>query len=109
MRYEIHPDVENVDLAEIADYIAQDNARAADQVIGAITETFDLLARHPQLGSDYSPLRSSLKSIRMMVVTEYPNYLVYFRSLPRDAGVRILYVLHAARDAASFAKKHRRQ
>jgi plasmid stabilization system protein ParE len=50
-----------------------------------------------------------LKGIRMMVVTEYPTHLIYYRPLPDDSGVRILYVMHAARDAATLAKKHRRQ
>jgi plasmid stabilization system protein ParE len=45
----------------------------------------------------------------MFVVTEYPNYLIYYRPLRDNTGVRILYVMHAARDAATLAKKHRRQ
>jgi toxin ParE1/3/4 len=105
----MHPDVENVDLAQIAEYIAMDDPDAARSVVRAIWETFQLLAIHPRLGTDYSPLRRSLKGIRMMVVTEYPNYLIYYRPLPDDAGVRILYVLHAARDADNYAREHRRQ
>jgi plasmid stabilization system protein ParE len=45
----------------------------------------------------------------MITVTEYPNYIIYYRPLPEDAGVRILYVLHSARDAVVFAKAHERQ
>ena len=106
---DIHPDVLALDVQEIANYIAQDNEEAAARVLEAIDQTYHLLARHPNLGTEYSPLRRTLKGIRMGVVTEYPNYLVYYRPLPDNEGVRILYVLHAARDAATFAKAHRRQ
>jgi plasmid stabilization system protein ParE len=106
---QMHPDVEDVDLAEIAEYIALDNPVAARAMVQAIWNAFQLLARHPQLGTEYSPLRRSLKGIRMFPVVEYPNYLIYFRPLPEHAGVRILYVLHAARDAASFVRRHRRE
>jgi plasmid stabilization system protein ParE len=108
-RLEIHPDVKDHDLVEVTSYIASDNPVAADDVYEAITELFVELARHPLLGTEYSPLRRSLKGIRMMVVTGYPNYLIYYRPLPEEAGVRILYVLHAARDAAHYAREYLRQ
>lgn len=106
---EIHPVVKNDDLVEITSHIARDNPVAADDVYDAITELSPKLAYHPLMGTEYSPLRGSLTGIRMFVVTRYPNYLIYYRPLPGEAGVRILYVLHAARDAAALAKTHRRQ
>jgi plasmid stabilization system protein ParE len=81
-RLEIHPDVKDDDLVEITSYIASDNPVAAGYVYEAITGLFNELARHPLMGTEYSPLRRSLKGIRMMVVTEYPNYLIYYRPLP---------------------------
>jgi hypothetical protein len=47
--------------------------------------------------------------IRMFTVTDYPNYLIYYRPLPEDAGIRVLYVLYAARDSATFVQDHQRQ
>jgi len=105
----MHPDVEDVDLVEIAEHIASDDPVAAKRVVSAIRDTFILLAGHSLLGTEYSPLRRTLNGVRMITVTEYPNYLIYYRPLPEDAGVRILYVLHGARDAVAFAKEHRRQ
>lgn len=105
----MHPDVEDVDLVEIAEYIALDDPEAARRVIAAVREMFLTLARNPGVGTEYSPLRRALKGIRMIPVTEYRNYLIYYRPLPDHTGVRILYVLHAARDAATFATEHRRQ
>ncbi len=108
-RVDIHPDVLAIDTQEIADHIAMDDENAAALVLSEIDAAYHLLARHPLLGTEYHPIRRVLKGIRMFVVTEHPNYLIYYRPLHDDAGVRILYVLHAARDAASFANEHRRQ
>jgi plasmid stabilization system protein ParE len=105
----IHPDVEDIDLVEIAEYILLDNPVASRSVIQAIRDTFLLLAEQPILGTEYHPIRRILRGIRMFVVTAYPNYLIYYRPLPLDAGVRILYVLHAARDARNFVHDHKRQ
>lgn len=85
------------------------NPLTAEAVEFAITGMFQLLAQEPLMGTEYHPLRRSLKGIRMITVTEYPNYLIYYRPLVENAGVRILYVLHGARDAVAFAKEHRRQ
>ena len=106
---DIHPDVLAVDLQEIANYIAMDNEAAADRVLAEIEATYTTLALDPMIGTVRHPVRRSLTGIRMFVVTEFPNYLIYYRPLPDNTGVRILYVMHAARDAATFAKKHRRQ
>ncbi len=45
----------------------------------------------------------------MFPVTAYPNYIIYYRPLPDNIGVRLLYVLHAARDAATIVHEHQRQ
>jgi plasmid stabilization system protein ParE len=105
---DMHPDVGEVDLVEIAEHIAMDDPEAARRVVTAIRDMFILLAGKPFLGTEYHPLRRSLEGMRMMTVTDYPNYLIYYRPLPESAGARILYVLHGARDAVAFAKDHRR-
>jgi len=105
---QVHPEVDN-DLIELSAFIAMDNPTAAEAVERAITSTFELLACKPLMGTEYSPLRRTLRGIRMFVVTEYPNYLIYYRPLTDNTGVRIIYVMHAARDATNFAKQHCRQ
>lgn len=45
----------------------------------------------------------------MFPVTAYPNHLIYYRPLPDNTGVRILYVLSAARDATIYVQEHQRQ
>ncbi|MHB1080595.1 MAG: type II toxin-antitoxin system RelE/ParE family toxin [Prosthecobacter sp.] len=105
----MHPDVGEVDLVEIAEHIALDDPEAAKRVVSAIRDMFVLLAGHPLLGTEYHPLRRSLQGIRMITVPEYPSYLIYYRPPKETGGVRILYVLHGARDAVAFAKDHSRQ
>lgn len=105
----MHPDVGDIDLVEIAEHIALDDPEAARRVVRAIRDMFILLAGHPLLGTEYHPLRRSLQGIRMITVPEFPSYLIYYRTLSESAGVRILYVLHGARDAVAFAKEHGRQ
>ncbi len=105
----MHPDVEDIDLVEIAEYIILDNPDAARAVVTAIRETFILLAAQPMLGTEFHPIRKVLHGIRMFTVTVYPNYLIYYRPLPDNTGVRILYVLHAARDVATFVQENQRQ
>ena len=109
LRLQVHPEVEETDLVEITSHIAQDNSVAAANVYAAITSMFVELARQPMLGTEIQPLRRTLRGIRMFVVGDYPNYLIYYRPLPEVTGVRIPYVLHAARDAATFAKEYRRK
>ena len=105
---QIHPEVDG-DVIEISTHIAMDKPLAAEAVEFAITEMYQLLSQQPLMGTEYHPLRRMLEGIRMITVLEYPNYLIYYRPLPENAGVRILYVLHGARDAVAFAKAHRRQ
>jgi plasmid stabilization system protein ParE len=106
---EVHPEVLFDDLQEIANHISLDNPYAADRVLEEIDSSFLLLTKHPLLGTEYHPIRRILRGIRMFVVTAYPNYLIYYRPLPGDVGVRILYVLHAARDVRNFVHDHKRQ
>jgi plasmid stabilization system protein ParE len=106
---QMHPDVEDIDLVEIAEYIIPDNPDAARAVLEAIRDTFLILAREPLLGTEYHPIRQVLRGIRMFPVTAYPNYLIYYRPLPDNTGVRILYVLNAARDAATYVREQPRQ
>jgi len=84
------------DLDSIWDYIAQDDAEAADRVVESAYRACAKLATHPHLG----PLRrfpdNSLPEIRFFVLTDFPNYLIFYRIAPE--GVEVIRVLHAAQD-----------
>ena len=86
--------VEDVDL--IHTYIFADNPEAADRVQEAIFDSFTLLARSPILGRERHFRRR--KNIRSWVVTNFRNYVIFYRELPDGSGVEIVRVLHGARD-----------
>ena len=106
---EIHPDVEDGDLVEIASHIAQDNPDAAMRVLDEIERTFQFVALFPAAGTLYHSARKTLCDIRMMPAGIYRNYLVFYKAMEDGRGARILHVLHAARDIASVIGKNPRQ
>jgi toxin ParE1/3/4 len=83
------------DLENIWTFIALDNPDAADRVIEAVYDTCRLLAENPEIGR-IRKLSSSPKEIRSFLVTEFSNYIVYYR--PVSDGVQVLRVLHGSRD-----------
>ncbi len=84
-------------------HIWADNPEAADRVEEAIFDGFDLLARNPSLGRMRRFRRH--QNIRVWVVTEFTNYLIFYRELPSGSGVEILRVLHGARDLDSLVEE----
>jgi toxin ParE1/3/4 len=93
-RIERHPSVVTDDLPAIYEHIAEDNLEAAERVLKAIGSTFDIIASEPECGVLYRTRNPALQSIRMLPVSGYPNYLVFYRA--QAEVVRILYVLHGA-------------
>jgi len=91
---ERHPQVLAKDLPSIYGYIAQDNPEAADRVLEAIQKTFEQIAQQPDVGVIYRTRNTKLQSIRMLPVSRFPQYLVFYRM--QTNTVRILYVLHGA-------------
>ena len=107
-KLQIHPAVESDDLVGITAYIARDDPEAAQRVLTAILGTFGELAAQPGLGTTFHPARKELQGVRMLPVPGYPSYLVYYRPLPQGIGMRILHVLHAARDTSPLRGQARR-
>src|SRR5689334_11009548 len=79
-------------------YIARDNVQAADRLLKAAEETFELLARNPGIGSQRSFRK--LAGIRSRAVIGFPNYLVFYETRPKS--VVVLRVLHGMRDLPRF-------
>jgi len=84
------------DLRDIHDYIALDDPGAATRVIDACEETVSLISNNPEIGV----ARPRLRNLRSMIVTEFPNYLVFYRLA--SGRVEIVRVLHGARDLHSI-------
>lgn len=78
------------DLDEIWLHIALENPQAADGVIDAIVDHASIVATQPLIGRARSELTAELRS--------FPegSYVIFYE--PLSDGVRIIRVLHGARD-----------
>lgn len=79
------------DLAEIRDYIAEQNVDAAERLLDAIEATCNRFGDLPKIGRTRDDL---LPGIRVFPVEK--NYAVFYRIA--DDAVEIVRVVHAARD-----------
>lgn len=86
------------DMMDIHNYITMDDPDAADRVVQAFEGNAALLATQPEIGQH----KPRLRDLRMWVVTEFPNYLMFYRE--RDGQVEIVRALHGARDLPTILK-----
>lgn len=100
VRLEQHPAVEDEDMADVYSFISNDSVESAGRVIDAVIDTFALLVREPDAGVLYRTENPKLRGIKMLPVTRYRNYLVFYRTTAEC--VRILYVVHGARNLVQF-------
>lgn len=106
MRIERHPAVIEADLPGIYSHIAADNSAAAECFLEAVGKTISLLAFHPASGVVYPTCRLHLNAVRMMPVSGFENYLIFYRMA--DESVRVLYVVHGARHLQRIFRRERR-
>jgi toxin ParE1/3/4 len=80
----------NLDVWEIADYIAQHNVSAAADLLREFDESLKLLSDFPGMGARRDELLRGLRS--------YPigNYILFYRLAPD--GIELVRVVHGARD-----------
>ena len=86
------------DLEEAVGYLRGDQAseEVALRFVAASRETFELIARHPEIGREYRPEDERLAGMRAFRVHLFDRYLVFYR-VQRDA-VFVERVLHGSRD-----------
>ena len=82
-------------LAEIYEYIAADNPRAAAETVEGIYQLAQTLVEHPERGSLY---RVSQRNIRILLYSHYR--IVYL--VKNDRDVDILGVFHGALDITRY-------
>ena len=85
-----------IDLAEQADYIAEDNLDRALRFLEAADATFQFLADNPALGSPCDFENPEAAGIRRWRVRGFEKHLIFYR--PTEDGVDIARVLHGSRD-----------
>jgi plasmid stabilization system protein ParE len=88
--YVLSPDALQ-DLQEIWDYIANDNAHAADEVLDDLFNAFESLVLWPRQGHSRSDLTHG--NVRFWPVD---SYLVVYRETA--TALQIVAILHGARD-----------
>jgi len=72
-----------------AEYIAQDNPKAAANMVGAVATAVERLARHPSLGRS-----GRVHGTRELIIPQAPYILPY---RVRGNHIEILRVFHASR------------
>jgi toxin ParE1/3/4 len=85
-----------IDLAEQADFIAQDSLDAALRFLDAAETTFQFIAENPKIGRLCDFKRQEASRLRRWRIRGFENYLVFYR--PTEIGIDVVRVLHGARD-----------
>ncbi|PYL80108.1 MAG: hypothetical protein DMF21_10275 [Verrucomicrobia bacterium] len=106
-RIDRHSAVIEQDLPDIYAFIADRDPAAAERVLDAMERTFQELARHPDSGAPYPTRNRKLQGLRMFPVSDFPNYLVFYRV--ETASIRILYVTHGARHLLRLFRREPRE
>ena len=90
-RYRLTPEAKR-DLLESREYIARDDVRAAQRMLGRIEAAFQMLARSPKVGHKRQDVKTS------MPVLFWPagSYVIVYAPEPKP--IVIVRVVHGARD-----------
>jgi toxin ParE1/3/4 len=84
------------DMRAIVAYIATDNPDAAERFVPALEQTHAQLEALPGMGSVRHFGRKDLQGVRIIPVTGFEHYLLFYTALRKR--VKVLRILHAARD-----------
>jgi toxin ParE1/3/4 len=96
----IHNSAVLEELILLAGYIADDNEEAAQAFLDASDATFQFLAENRFTGTKKSFTNPELHDVRMWRVKGFEKHLVFYQ--PLKEGIRILHVIHSARDWRSL-------
>ena len=91
------------DALEIAEYIRTDNPDAASRFVPALEVTCTQIIALPSIGSTRTFQRKDLQGVRMLPVTGFEDYLIFYTAIQKS--VRVLRVLHTARDVPTIFKE----
>lgn len=85
-------------LEEIHDYIANDNATAASNVVNGIYDKIHLLCDHPRIGQRYAPIAD--REVREIL---YGHYRIAYLIRTEDR-LEILGIFHGAMEIDLYLK-----
>ena len=84
------------DALEIVAYIGTDNPEAAARFVPALEATCAQLVALPGMGSTRTFQRKDLKGVRILPVTNFEHYLIFYTAAGKS--MHVIRILHAARD-----------
>src|SRR5262249_31952109 len=84
------------DTLEIVAYIGADNPEAAARFLPALEEACTQVAALPGMGSVRTFQRKDLKGVRILPVTGFEHYLIFY--IAAGTSITVIRILHAARD-----------
>jgi toxin ParE1/3/4 len=87
-------------LEDLATHFASNSFALADRFLEAAEFTANFLLKHPEAGQRCNFLHPDAAEIRVWRISGFENYLVLYRTSSR--GIKIIRVLHGARDIASI-------
>ena len=88
------------DALEIVAYIGTENPEAASRFVPALEATCEQLLSLPSLGSVRQFRREDLNGVRILPVTGFERYLIFYA--PTGKSIHVIRVLHGARDFPSI-------
>jgi toxin ParE1/3/4 len=93
------------DLVEHFAYIAADSPRAASRFLENAEALFESLLEMPGMGTPLPDINPRFPGLRRISVKGFPNHVVYYS--PEGDDIRILRILHAARDRDWVLRRER--
>ena len=84
------------DVLDIVGFIAADNPDAAARFVPALEETCEQFVELHGMWSVRSFHRKDLMDVRMLPVTGFENYLIFY--VATKQSIKVLRILHASRD-----------
>jgi toxin ParE1/3/4 len=91
------------DALEIVAYIGTDNPEAALRFVPALEATCEQLVALPGMGSARTFKRPDLKGVRMLPVTGFEHYLIFYATVSKH--IRVIRLLHGARDFPTIFRR----
>jgi toxin ParE1/3/4 len=90
------------DMRLIVEYIASDNPDAAARFVPVLAATYAQLVALPGMGSVRHFRQKDLQEVRMLPVTGFERYLIFYTAL--RTHVKVLRILHGSRDFPTLFK-----
>ena len=92
------------DQKELVEYFADRDLDTALRFIDSVGSAFQRISDNPEIGFIFGFESDRLRDVRVLIVPEFPNHLVFFRK--QSDEVRVMRVLHASRDIVREFEGH---